>query len=500
MQSLWSATCLLLAILPIVVLGTGCSDEIVKPPIEQNVASPIDIATSPSGNYFFVLNADYSFRYAQGSILVVDSEGQKIAAYATPRLGRSMTVAGNDLLVTYDQQDDAEDIYGLVDLFSISEESGSPPVITHQKRFVTNNCAPINAVARSGFSYFAVSCLGGRVFVGELTADRAQSTLSLVREYGGKTSRRAMYIDDKRGLLFGFVTDTGKPNLSDWKTADLHTWDIQTGDYTPNTPDGAPDKLMQTDRSRRLVRDEGSPYQYFVYDFVAEATERAAGSSFPHKTWQSHPDQMKKELRWMYFNLTNFDGTPDDPVGYTQVDGSRYYRTNFWQASPDPKDPDAFYLSQRGLGLKARSEHANSIIRVSLVGDPRPSADGTVPSTESIFRFKRVFGFKGSAQLPEFTYLASFAIGEMNGQQIVLANSFHDLVNFEHQRYMVMAASIDDPQAWSVRQASESLTDSYFQLAVGNGGRVLVSSFYDNSVILLKLTFGERLELSKRIR
>lgn len=482
----------------VIVLSGGCAEEIVKPAIDKNIASPSDIAASSGGNYFFVLNANFSYTYDSGSILVVDKDGQKVAHYPTPRLGRSLTVSGNDLLVTYDQQSTSEEGYGLVDLYQIEETDGNPPILHLKKRFTLPNCSPVNAVAQPGFPYFAVSCMAGKLMVGELKADRKESVLSVVREYGEFT-RRALFLDAKRGLLFAFVTDFGKPNLFDTKYTDQHTWDIETGAYIENQPDDAPDELVKTDRARRLVRETGSVFQYVVYDFLAEAKERDSNGFFPYKNWKKNAAILKQELRWIYFHLTNFDGTPDDPAGFTEGDSIKYYRTNFWQASPDPENPDVFYLSHRGLGYLGKSEHANSVIKVSIVGDPRPQNDGRIPLTKDTFAFERVFGFKGSVQIPQHTYLGAFALTYLGGHKIMLVNSFHDLVNFDKQRYALMATSLDDIYAWNVNMESTSLSNSYFQLAIASGGRALVSSFYDNSVILLNLELGQKISVLKKI-
>lgn len=478
----------------------ACREDYQKPSIASEVSSPVDVLATASGQYFLALNADYSYRYDSGSILILDLDGQKIHSEPVLRLAKSMTLAGSDLIITYDHQDVDPKISlaGKVQIFSVTETPR--PSLTLKKTFDVPDCIPINAAIREGYPYFAVSCLGGKLFAGELKADRSQSTLSLVRQYGSYYTRRAMHIDPKRGLLFAFTTmiDTLDRAPSDVKMNDEHSWDVETGDMRENVSDDAPDEYLRTARARWKLREEGSPFHYIVYDFKKEATQRGTDGLFLSKTWKSHPSDYKQELRWMYFNLTNFDGTPDDPLGYGTDSPQKYYRTNFWQAAPDPWDEDSFYLSQRGVAYLKRSLHANSIIKVRITDDPRPKDGGSIPKTKDIFDFKRVFGFKGPQSTTE-SYLGAFQLGEIEGQRTLLVNSFYDMIYFSKQRYALTALSLGEEAGWNVKVESTQMQDSYFQFALGNRGRVLASSFYDNSLVLLEAKPGEPFSILKKM-
>src|SRR5690606_982735 len=120
-------------------------------------------------------------------------------------------------------------------------------------------------------------------------------------------------------------------------------------------------------------------YQFFVYDIAAERDHpedcelsKDEDCVFPRRTI-SDP-VVKRELRWLYFQVRNFDGSPDLP---NVAETMRYYRTNFWDAVPDPDDASSFYLSHRGPPIdkiNKGSPYANHVVKATIVGDLR--ADG----------------------------------------------------------------------------------------------------------------------------
>ena len=134
-------------------------------------------------------------------------------------------------------------------------------------------------------------------------------------------------------------------------------------------------------------------------------------------------------------------------------DGTKYYRTNFWQASADPLDADSFLISHRGAMTSTGSPNGNSIVRVTITGDARATPR---LRTEELLKFKRVFGFKGVPQSPEQAYYGNFALGEMNGRQVLVVNNFRDRVNFEKPTYSVMT-----DEAWQQAETTRSYSNAF---------------------------------------
>jgi hypothetical protein len=337
------------------------------------------------------------------------------------------------------------------------------------------------------YKYFAISCLRGVLYIGDLE----KKTITKVRD--DIYTRRAMHLDTKRGLLFSFVTDTGSlsPN-ADILTKDIGQWNATFERET--TPNEVPDLFEDSREHIRNNRINRNRYQFTVYDINAAEAE-----GFPFKNYDE--TAIESEYRWLYFNLANFDGTPDTEAGYSDLD-TKYYRTNFWQASPDKTNPDAFYISHRGLGTPASSPDANSVIKVTLTGDPRVSADGKVPKTSEYLSFERIYGFNGSQNGPDqLNYTGDFEVLRSHGEEIVIVNNFRDLSNF-HQLggpNFTISASALDPAVWFSEATSRSGYDGFYQVAVGKGDRVATCSFYSNSVVLFDIRPGEAIKEVARV-
>jgi hypothetical protein len=469
----------------LVTLGSlGCKRQETFPEIGEKVASPIDVATSTDGKHFFVLNADFDRTYNTGSILTLDEEGNKVAAVKVPRLGRSMTIAGNDMLLTFDRPDDNETIGGQVWLMDISD----PADIKFVKSWMLTASAdttPINAAMREGYPYFAVSTLDGRIYAGELKSDREKSTLNLVRNL--QTRRRALYIDPLRNLLFAFVTDMGSQDddVTDQTLPDEIT--VSDTDERTSEPNEIPDNFEDTRRARNnTARHE--LYQMLVYDFESEAAE-----GFPERTKK---EALKRnEFRWVYFTTSNYDGTPDDP-GLAFSTTSKEYRTNFWEALPDPQDVNSFYLSQRGIGANT---HANHIVKASIVGDLVGDGE-TVPKTADVMTFERVYGFAGELDT-NLHYPGDFDIKMVGGRPLLAVNHFRDLVYWRRSEVRFsIATKVLGEHNWFDELTSTNALDSYYQVALNPSGKALTCSFYGHAVILLDITPGAGIsEDSKRI-
>lgn len=461
----------------------ACKREEKFPELGKNFANPADVAVSDDGEYFYVLNSDFDRTYNKGSILVLTKDGERVGSVDTNRLGRTVNVAGNDMLITYDSADDGVDPE--VRLFDVSEPK--QPVL---KKIFTIPCVPINSVIKKNYKYFAVSCIEGKLLVGELTTNREDSTLNLVREYS--TTRRALYLDTSRNLLFGFVTDMAKQNLFERVLKDVRT---TTDTEDKDGADEVPDEWQTTKRNRsNFARSE--IYQFFVYDLEAQAAK-----NFPSGT--PNDPEVLKELRWFYFCLSNFDGTPD-PDGV--CDGTpdpglsaKLYRTNFWDAKPDPIDPSVFYLSHRGVGATL---FANDVLKVTLTGDPKISADGVVPKTASFLQVERVYGFPGeveaSKDIADLHYPGDIEIANINNRNMLIVNHFRDLVYWKKGEYRFgITAKVLGENFWFSEQLTEDPSTSYYQVAVSPQGKGISCSFYGNTVMLLDIAPGTDIKIRK---
>ena len=211
------------------ILG-ACKREETFPDLGTSVASPVDVDASASGGHFYVLNSDFDRTYNRGSILILSADGEKIGAVETPRMGRSLRVAGDYLLVSFDVQDD--DAGAEVRLYDISDET-QPRIL--QRHGITA-CHPWNVMLTEASDYFFVTCSGGSLFLGSKSGD---VSFRRVRRY--RYPRRALHFDTTRNLLFVFPTavDVNKSE-SDQVYTDTKSSDAQA-DIESEDPNEIPD-------------------------------------------------------------------------------------------------------------------------------------------------------------------------------------------------------------------------------------------------------------------
>lgn len=447
-------------------LTSACKKEEKFPSLGDRVVSPIDVAADASGQYFYALNSDYPRDYNAGSLLVLSTEGVKLGVTQLPRLGRSLTVAGNTLIITFSNSGESAP---KIMLFDIS----SPAAPALAKTFEPEECNPINASAKASYQYWVVSCSNGKIFAGDLKTPLADSTLKLVRNY--ETPRRALHIDTSRNLLIAFPTDMGEQLWADAELTDAATYaaDGTKTDVSDQIPD-----LLQDSKSERTNRAGWGRFQFAVYDLAAGAMSGWQAKEFKDTT---------DELRWIYFVLENFDGTPDVSQTTENIN-SRYYRTNFWEAKGDHEDSDVFYLSHRGSSdpAKGGSRHANSIIKVRIMGDLTAKTLGT----DDVLTFERIYGFKGELDPNGRHFPGGFDIKTVQGKPLLLVNHFRDIINWPGQAYFSLAAKVIGENHWFAETSSTSTTKSYYQVALTPSGRAMAANFYGNSLILLDVTPG----------
>ncbi len=465
-----------------IFLNVSCKPVNDTTPIGDKVSGPADIAVSDDGKYFYVLNIDFDRSHDTGSILVIDSEGEKQHVVDVPRMGRNLTVAGTDMIALFDKGDD--DAKSEVRLYDLTDDPKKPELVRTWSGGEDLDCVPINAVLVKGYQHFAVTCRGGKLFIGTLKSDRSKSEMHLVRDYGRLKTRRAMYIDVKRELLFSFVTDVTEQQGFDLEEKDIYSYSNVTGKRS----DGAneiPDVFESEEFERRNSKVKRQRYQFTIFDIGAERAE-----DFPYRELTNDDDNpVAKELRWLYFTLKNFDGTPDTESGFSDLE-RKLYRTNFWDARPDPLDDNSFYVSDRGRNEGA-SKYANNVIKVTITADPQQlDEDGKPLPTSEYLSFSRVYGFNNESDA-NYHFPGKFQIVNIQGRQTLIVNHFKDLVNFRtKQRFSIAAKSLDDGLPWFQELSSNNPDKSFYQFAANNDGRLLVCSFYGNAVIPLEVSPG----------
>lgn len=479
-----------------VLMGTlwggfyGCTSEEKFPPLEDRVASPVDVGVSEDGQFFYVLNADFDRKYNVGSILVIDRNGDKKGVVQVPRMGRNLVISGNDLLVTMDRG--PTNFPPRVQLYDL----GKNPLQPELRADFELECTPFGATMRKDYRHFAVSCMEGQLYLGTLAEDRTQSTLKLVRNYG--VPRRALYIDPSRELLWGFTTDPAQNTLGDIEFADTARYDSAAKEIlAPNGskwPNEVPD-VMENKPNANNQRARRWPYQFFIYDISGERTNAADCIKGPEETCEfpyrnSNRSSVQLESRWMYFKLRNLDGTPDQSA-FANDPSYKYYRSNFWEAKPDPDDPNIFYLSHRNAQTKG--PHSNQIIQVNITSNPRVLDPKVPPQTGDIMQFERVYGFNGP-EANKLHFPGDFEISYIQGFKSLVVNHFRDVLNWSRKdQYFALAAKIFEDSSWSSQIEGSLTKDSvvtYYQLAMNAEGRIMSGSFYGNTVQLLELTPG----------
>ncbi len=466
----------------------GCSEKKRPKPIGNNVDRPIDIAASSDGKFFYALNSSARGLYKDGSLMVLSPDGQLAATYSMPRMGRTLSVAESDILVTFDR-DAKNDAKSPIRLYTAAGSG-----LSLQKEWQLEGCSPLNGVLKEKYRFFAVSCQSGDLYVGELKSPRSDSTLIKVRNYPGY-ARKAWYIDSKRELLLGFVMDLGSPSLKDKTYKDAVSWNSGEKTIIDGKQNDVPDVYEETARDRRLLARAGSEFQFVLYDLASEAK-----AGFPFRE-HSTIGVVGGELRWLYYNLKSLSGEVD----LSLEDGEKYYRTNIVAVKADPSgSEDSFYLSHRGDDQEDFAKHANNIIKVSFSGkDPRAivAADGSVstPLTADILSFERVFGFPSAPdQRNDNSYLGGFDFAKLQKDNVLVVNSVRDFIYFKEERYSLTAVNLKYPQDQSWSQtlvSSDNSQDSFYQVAIAPSERVnefylLSASYYDDSLRFFKVEFG----------
>ncbi|NRA65197.1 MAG: hypothetical protein HRU19_11985 [Pseudobacteriovorax sp.] len=355
----------------VVGLFGSCTTEQQFPSIGNSFSGPIDVVSH--NNLLYVLNSDFDRRYNQGSILVVNpATEEKVAAHEVPRLGRSMHVVDDYMLVTYDPVDvdsaGSLAIYQLDGAGGIYANNPTAGVPVYSFAFdVDVNCSPINGKLSPSRTYAVISCLDGDLFVARLGTDPSNTdqymkplsgVFKLVREY--QYARRALHIHEEftkvgeqpvvtKSILLAFPTDMGEQSSSDFIAPDVISQVItvkasdNTGgttiepefDYsvtakTNEVPDGF-ETAEDQDRLRQLR--QRFPFQYVIYDLFAEEAldfpQKAVGTLGNGDVTREVNGttifaNANNELKFMYYRLPNplSDPVAPDVTGDDEEDSA----------------------------------------------------------------------------------------------------------------------------------------------------------------------------------
>lgn len=467
---------------------SSCKVDEKLPSLNDRLAGAVDMVSSPSGDYIYVLNSDYERRFDRGSILIINPEApegsQKIKAISTRRMGRSLSINQNMMIITYADPEARET--GTVEIWDITSELEPKVLASFESR-----CQPLNAVIAPTTPYFAVSCKNGWTYMGKNPRNTAEAPLSyeMVRGYG--YDRHALYFYENAGkvYLFGFPTD-----LEDLDTVDQNLEDSKTynsgDDSISEGPNGVPDVYELTEAARRRT-SLSAPYQMYVYpvtdeELASQSPQEATVPPFTNFRYIERgtyrkPSVADKELHFIKFTLLEGNGQPSTAEQITIPNFARY-RTNFWEAKIGPENnPSIFYMSQRG----DYNSESNNVVRVLV--NPASLATLNTARFEDIFTVNRVYGFAIDRDNGG-RYPGDFEFATIGGEPVLFVNSFRDLIYFSNAPFYSLTRKLLEGPA-AVQEVpssfdSTSFEASFYRIAVSKSGKVLTSSFYGNVLYL----------------
>lgn len=485
-----------LAAVLIALISLSCSEKRELPPIDLNIARPIDVVASQERGYFYVLNSDLNHVYGSGSLLIIDQAGVAKKSYRVSRLGRSLSLKGNDLLVSYDSSSDPGS-KSRFELYQLEDDVDGEPSLKLVKSWSFDDCSPINAVLSEG--YLAATCFNGKLLAGSLATPRKKSTFKEVRKYPSY-HRRAIHIDQDLGLLYAFVTNMGRNAAADTSLLDSKSWNASTQEHEDNQANDVPDAYEDDISSRRRLSEQGSRYQFVVYDLQTEAEKK-----FPFKDYSELVNEEFAEMRWMYFGFADEVVTSD--ADKDKKASFKDYRTNFWTAKASTQ-AHKFYLSHRGRGA-GENDHVNGLIEVGLKeGVTREDILDKTKLTNEVFQFTRAFEITDS-NLKKNKYIGDFAlVNNSQQQETFLVNSFRDAIYFDSEtegHYSILTkVNQSDSEVSEVKSSSPE--NSYYQLATLSSESdqsvlVMTCSFFGDAMVIFKMSENSNtLDLIKKVK
>lgn len=522
-------------LLSLIGLITSCAlEEETFEALEAKISHPSAIAHD--GQRFYVVNSDMERVHNAGSILTLDREGRKIGVVATPRLGRFIVVRPPFIMVGYAPTDQFKTPPQL-----LIYDARLPTQLKVYKAF-SLGCSPISAVAPQRYNYFAVSCDDGQIYVGFFnsydTKNLPQVSLRLVRDYGPH-ARRAIHIDTKNHHLYAFSTDWQRSDFQDLVLEDSIQFSatepppevktpVDFGGvvssrsavplYEVRVPNEVPDIWEEsTQYTVQEQHAQHSQYQVAILDLKALV---ASGFALESR----YSDVSLSEFRWLYFH------SQDSAATVSQ--GRKYYRSNFWQAMPDPQDSTKFFISQRGMQTRERNVDVNAIYEVQISGSPFFEEDEsrtqdtdqegsavsapTHPPISSFLKFKKVWGYRAQSTIyarslrnsslsqgphvnSSIRFTGNFDMGQAFGSRYFLINDFRDPALFNNNAYSLTLTAGSGAQQPDDLLLFTDRSRSYFAISAIKD-RVLAGTFYTHTLSLFDVTEDQKLRFIKDIR
>lgn len=515
------------------IIGACALEEEHYAPLGDKVSHPS--AMTQDGKHFYVVNSDMEREHNAGSILTLDRKGNKIGVISTPRLGRFIVYRHPFIFVGHSATNQFKTPPQLV-----IYDARQPRQLKVHKRFELT-CMPTAAVAPSSYNYFAVSCEDGKLHVGYFVQSAQGSLpevkLRLVRDYGPH-ARRAMYIDTKNHHLYAFSTDWQRSDFEDVVLADHLSYATTPQDPEIDTP--VDFKGVVSSRSAVPLYEVKDPNE------IPDAWEglQQLNEAEQHSVWSEYQvailnlselaenkfefesrysDQSLAEFRWLYFHER--DSSVKVPKGY------RYYRSNFWQVSPDPQQSGQFYISQRGVQSGARNGDVNAIYKVKITGSPfwdksgDHSSDGHSagepapaqdlhPHTDEFLKFTKVWGHDSQSTIygrgirdadhsvGPFTnsairFTGNFQILQAFKSRFFLVNDFRDPSLFSNNAYSLTLAPVQAGGDEDLMVFTDRMR-SYFAISAIEDV-VLAGTFYTHTLSLFAVTQDHKLKFIKDI-
>lgn len=485
------------------LVAVSCREAEIFETLADQVAYPAAIASDD--DHFYVVNADLERRYNAGSILTLSHSGAKKGVLTTPRLGRFIVRRGSLLMVGHPPTDQ----YRRPPLIRFYDSANPAKLRTIAS--LKLKCSPINAVAPEDYPYFAISCMKGQLYIGIWPQNPLKSApqLHLVRDYGPH-ARRALFIDTKQHVVYALSTDWQQAQFRDVVLEDRYDYSHaprqEKGNGIPDVwedPQALKEAQLTTEENNEVMRE----YQMAVYSL-----QRGRQRNFPYLG--SHHSRVREELIPLYFKAR----TPEK--GPVLEAHEKYYRSNFWQAAPDPNDERSFLVSQRGYQSEDVNLHTNAIYRFTITSSPFFENGKLRRKVEDFLKVEHFWGHAASESVrashlnsnlrtseegvalknENLRFTGNFALSRAHKSSYLIVNDFRDTSFLPNSAYSLSLKRVHGSGGFDdYYLLHRDRSQSFFALSAV-GTQVLAGSFYTNALSLFSITKDFKLRLSKKIR
>ncbi|MCB9228501.1 MAG: hypothetical protein H6618_02730 [Deltaproteobacteria bacterium] len=517
------------------LLTFSCQTGVDAPAIGNHISAPVSIASSSDEMTFYALSGDFNQNYPTGSISMIRSQdGTVLRSLETQHYGRVLRIAGDSMLVGYDDPPGKEQ-HSQIELYKLG--SGPDPALPErQKSWSFPGCRVADIAlkkaptAEAVHSTFAVACEDGTILLGTLNHDdMTQTKLHKARDRAGSTPLTTLHLIPQLDLLFIFAKKLDDPTI--WRDRIMKT--SSDGDI--------PDEIATNKNRRQKVERDGSEYQFRIIDLANPDNKNAEGDF----TERPHNEVRDQEFRWLYWTATQeadehefkaFEESVKNAESKSEAKDEElaelkkkyhYYRSNISAVVDAPEDLTgrSFYLVHRGDQSDLASPHANGVIRMSLVDQIQVSdLFDKGKSTQQLLHFEKVYGQRSHRILTDPTksgedkthpdnlrksYHSSMAFVSLGDQDksVMVVCHHRGAELFTDPLYALTAVkttSTESPRLWESANMAEKEGGAYYsQIAVSNLEKqavIAALSFFDDSVRLLRLTEEGQFEELRQIR